>query len=171
MDAMAYRSPENSSITCCVRNSRRRATTRKSWHLVYYSINGVPYIFLDSEWFWHWICQESARTTSPQNPGSALRYNSRLGREEIYRYQPWMELYWTSLQENLPHIHQWMHRQVAHEIWTPRTTQNIALAAQNVWGQRTTNPWGIHESSTRQRGYQTHPKHRWVTFWLCKNCG
>ena len=132
-------------------------------------------ICIDSGWFRHQIYWKAACTTSPQNTGSELWDNSQLVREKIRRNIPCMELWWTAFQYNLPYIHEWVHRQVAHEIWTLLTTEITALTAHTSWGdiwsQRTTDPWRRQESTTRQRRYQTHPGHCWGTVILCKSSG
>ena len=128
---------------------------------IHYTWPLAPYmaphpICLDSGWFRHQLCRGAAHTTSPQNPGLELLDNIWLGLEEISRNRHCMELWWTALQENLLHIHEWIHRQVSHEIWTLPTTQTTNLTAQtlwgDIWGQRTNKPWIRHESSTRHWG-------------------
>ena len=40
------------------------------------------------------------------------------------------EMRWPQPQENLLHVHEWIHRQVDNHIWTPLTTQTTSLTAQ-----------------------------------------
>ena len=130
--AMAYRNQADSPMTSYTPVLNRPDTTRPPQHLVSGAISGAPlnlsYLLTNlASNMW-----EITRPTYSQDYRAELRDHHRLGGNKICRNRPCMGLKCQARQSELPHLHGWVHYNIAPKLWTPLPRKTTTLTAQTL---------------------------------------